>query len=244
MAIDVHRIARRLASLPETTMRAAVLCDTVCELEPADAAWLLDVLATAGRSGGPPFDVSLLAAVEMIHEEKIPYEIRRAIFEEAERGSLLACKELLLSDQDLKVSEDTRKPRALIPGQRPLTLGERKSLARSWDRTVLERLLGDPNPDVVGLLLDNPRLTESDVLRISSARRASGAVLRQILGHKRWKVRPRIRLSLLRNPKLPEATALRLVGLVDRATLRELRNDPLLPQSVRDAIARRLQPPA
>lgn len=225
-------------------MRAAVLCDTICELSPEDAAWLLDVLATAGRSGGPPFDISLLAAVEMIHEERIPYDIRRAIFEQAERGNLQACKELLLSDQDLQVDEETRRPRALIPGQRPLTLGERKSLARTWDRSVLERLLGDPSPDVVRLLLDNPRLTETDVLRISSARRASPAVLRLILGHKRWKVRPRIRLSLLRNPRLPQATALRLVGLVDAAALRELRNDPILPRAVRDAIARRLAPRA
>ena len=58
---DPRAIADRLAALPETTMRAAVLSEILERTSTADAAWLLDVLATSGRAGGPPFDLALLA---------------------------------------------------------------------------------------------------------------------------------------------------------------------------------------
>lgn len=221
-------------------MRVAALCEQLQSRDPESAAWLLDALATAGRAGGPPYDLSLLAAIELAGSERLPYEDRRAIFEAAERQGLESCKELLFSTNVDDQEDQHSAPRALIPGTRPLTLGERKSLARSWKRDVLERLIADPHVDVVDLLLRNPRLTEDDVLRIATARRASAAVLELILHNRRWNCRRRVRRALLRNPKLAEATALRLVGLLNRTELRELSGDHRLPASVGQAIRRRL----
>jgi hypothetical protein len=241
---DAHGVARRLAVLPEPAMRAAALGEQLLARDPASAAWLLDALATAGRAGGAPYDLSLLAAIELMSSDRLPYADRRAIYEAAERHNLEACKELLFSSQGEEPDETAAAPRPLVPGTRPLTLGERKSLARSWDRNVLERLLGDPHVDVVELLLRNSRLTESDVLRIATARRASAGVLELILRARRWNCRQRVRRALLRNPNLPEAAALRLVGLLNRSELRELGRDPKLPRRVREAIGRRSRVPS
>ena len=60
---------------------------------------------------------------------------------------------------------------------RPLTLGERKSLARRPDRAMLDRLLHDPHPDVIRRLLRNPRLTEDDVVRLAARRPGRPEVL-------------------------------------------------------------------
>ncbi len=237
---DAHAVARRLAVLPEPAMRVAALCEQLLAREPEDAAWLLDVLATAGRAGGPPYDVSLLAAIELAGQDRLPYPTRRAIYEAADRLKLESCKELLFTSASPQLDEDAAAPRPLTPGTRPLTLGERKSLARTWKREVLERLLVDPHVDVVELLLRNPRLTETDVLRIATARRASAAVLELVLHAERWNCRPRVRRALLRNPNLPEAAAVRLVGLLNRPELRELGRDHTLPLSVSTAIHRRL----
>jgi hypothetical protein len=237
---DAHVVARRLAVLPELAMRVAALCELLLAREPDEAAWLLDALATAGRAGGPPYDLSLLAAIELAGSDRLPYATRRAIYEAAERLNLESCRELLYSDDTAALAQDAAAPRALTPGTRPLTLGERKSLARTWKRDVLERLLVDPHVDVVELLLRNPRLTETDVLRIATARRASAAVLELVLHAKRWNCRPRVRRALLRNPNLPEAAAVRLVGLLNRTDLRELDRDHTLPDSVAQAIRRRL----
>lgn len=221
-------------------MRVAALCEQLMQREPEAAAWLLDALATSGRAGGPPYDLSLLAAIEMVGSERLPYEHRRAIFEAAERQGLESCKELLFSSRPEDGAPQAAAPRPLVPGTRPLTLGERKSLARSWKRDVLERLLVDPHIDVVDLLLRNPRLTEDDVLRIATARRASAAVLELILHNRRWSCRSRVRRALLHNPNLPEAHALRLVGLLNRSELRELACDHRMSSNVDVAVRRRL----
>jgi hypothetical protein len=240
---DAHTVARRLAVLPEAAMRVAALCEQLLARTPADAAWLLDALATAGRAGGPPYDVSLLAAIELAGGDRLPYDQRRAIYEAAERLGLESCRELLFSSASAELDELTAAPRPLVPGTRPLTLGERKSLARTWKRDVIERLLVDPHVDVVALLLRNPRLTETDVLRIATARRASAAVLELVLHHQRWNCRARVRRALLRNPNFPEAAAVRLVGLLNRPELRELARDHKLPASVASAIHRRMTVP-
>lgn len=240
-SVEPRRVALRLAALPERSMRAARLAQILEASSPDQAAWLLDALATAGRAGGPPFDVSLLAAVDLFGETRVSYANRRAIFEAAEAHGLHACMDLLRSPEQI-ADEQPAAPRPLVPGTRPLTLGERKSLARSWDRTVLERLLVDPHTDVVRQLLGNPHVTEDDILRIATARASSAAVLELVLRSRRFGTHPRLRRALVRNPKLPLATALRLVGLLNRQELREIARDPHLPPRLAAAVERRLRP--
>jgi hypothetical protein len=243
--VDIRQVALRLAALPERDMRVAKLAELVLATQPAEAAWLLDGLATAGRAGGPPFDVSLLAAVDLFGDDRLPYAQRRAIFEAAEAHGLAACMDLLWSPRALQALGEAQaaEPRPLVPGTRPLTLGERKSLARSWDRNVLQRLLEDPHMDVVRLLLGNPHVTEDDILRIATARHASAVVLGLVLGSRRFGTAPRVRRALVRNPKLPVDTALRLLGLLNRRELEEIARDPHLPPRLGAAVLRRLRPP-
>lgn len=243
MPLDARLVAQRLAVLPERAMRAARLCTIVVDASALDAAWLLDALATAGRAGGAPFDLSLLAAVDLASSDRLPYDSRRAIFEAATASGLESCKELLLTSHDLP-DAGAAKPRALVPGARPLTLGERKSLARSWRREVIERIVVDPSPDVVTLLLNNPHVTESDILRIATARRSSPAVLELVLKSRRWGVRSGIRRALAFNPKLALPLALRLLGLLSRQELQAMRHHPGLPEPLVAAIRRRMRPPS
>jgi hypothetical protein len=239
--MDARSVASKLAALPERDMRVARLREIVMCRSAEDAAWLLDALATAGRAGGPPFDLSLLAAVDLTSGDALPYAWRRAIFHAARSHRLHACEELLLTDPR-GADAGSAAPRPLVPGTRPLTLGERKSLARSWRRDVLERLLADPNAEVVALLLANPHVTQRDILSIATSRRSSPDVLNLVLGARRWGVDPRVRRALVRNPNLPTAMALRLVGLLNRTELEELARDPHLSERLAAALHRRLRP--
>lgn len=241
--LDPQAIARRLSVLPERTMRAARLAGWLEAAPPEEAAWLLDVFCTVGRAGGPPYFVALLAAVDAVLADRVTEATRRSIHAAASANGLEACKELLFIPPTT-VDAPPAAPRSLVPGTRPLTLGERKSLARSWRRDVLERLINDPSPDVVALLLANPHVTEDDVLRIATARRSTADVLRLLLRSPRWSASPRIRVSLVRNPRLPLPFALSLVGLLDATEARELAGDHLLPPALRAALARRIRPSA
>jgi hypothetical protein len=52
-----------------------------------------------------------------------------------------------------------------------------------------------------------------------------------------------VRRALVRNPRLPQATALRLLGLLNRRELEEIARDPHLPPRLAAAVRRRLRPP-
>ncbi len=103
---------------------------------------------------------------------------------------------------------------------RPLTLGERKSLARKPDRQMTERLLRDPHPDVIRQLLSNPKVIEDDVLSLASRRPCRSDVLREIARTPRWTHRPRVRVALVLNPDTPLEVSAPLVGLLMRQELR------------------------
>jgi hypothetical protein len=103
---------------------------------------------------------------------------------------------------------------------RPLTLGERKSLARRPDRDTIDKLLQDPHPDVIARLLKNPRLTEDDVVRLSARRPGRPDVLAEIARTPHWLHRSRVRLALMLNPDTPAELAALLSGLLVRQELR------------------------
>lgn len=116
---------------------------------------------------------------------------------------------------------------------RPVSLGERKSLARTRDRTLLLRVLRDPSPDVVKILLENPTLTETDILRLVSRRPVNDAVLREVFGCVRWAVQYRIRLALVKNPHTPLDIAVLLTATLRDRDAQVIFASPELDETVR-----------
>jgi hypothetical protein len=126
---------------------------------------------------------------------------------------------------------------------RPLALGERKSLARTHDRNLLARVLRDPHPDVIRVLLDNPAVVEADVVRLCARRPSRPQVLAEVFVHPRWVLRYRVRLSLALNPFTPEEITLQILPHLTPADLREVRISPQLSQRVRDACSQKNETP-
>jgi hypothetical protein len=123
--------------------------------------------------------------------------------------------------------------RPLKPTGRPLTLGERKALARTHDREQILLLIRDPHPAVVTILLDNPHVTEADIVRIASGRPAVPAALSILAAHPRWSVRHPVKRALVLNPSTPLADAIRIATTLRAQELRELAADPSLPDALR-----------
>jgi hypothetical protein len=105
---------------------------------------------------------------------------------------------------------------------RELTLGERRSLARRPDRRAFDKLLDDPHPMVIRLLLDNPKMTEDDVVRLATRRPARAELIQEIGRSPRWVRRARIRMAILLNPGSPPEVSMVLLGLCTRCELREV----------------------
>lgn len=115
-----------------------------------------------------------------------------------------------------------------------VTLGERKSFAKRLDRKMVERLLKDPTPDVIRILLLNPRLFESDVIALSARRPNFGPVLMEIFNSYRWKNNRRIRTALVRNPYCFPRLSIKLTYLLPRTELLQVRNDTEIHPIIRD----------
>jgi hypothetical protein len=94
-------------------------------------------------------------------------------------------------------------------------------------------LVRDPHPAVVAILLDNPHITESDVVRIAAARPAVPESLAQIAAHARWSLRHAVKRALVQNPSTPLADAIRIATTLRAQELAELAADHALPEPLR-----------
>jgi hypothetical protein len=223
-----ERFVRRLASVPETAMRRSLWREF---FESADDDVLLEavwrVVEGADRRAEAE-RVGFLALVEYLEELRgVDHAPRRRLYEAAKAARADPVMRLLLtSPRGLEADEsDIRQPPTRV-GQRELTLGERRALARKADHRTFDRLLHDPDPVVVQHLLQNPRLTEKEVLRIASRRPVAAATLKLVFEHPRWGHRPSVLRALVLNPFTPRDLAVRLLSVVDRETARDVARDP------------------
>jgi hypothetical protein len=126
---------------------------------------------------------------------------------------------------------------------RELTVGERRSLARAPTRRTFDKLLSDPHPLVIRQLLENPRLTEDDVVRIAARRPVRPEAVQAIARSERWLKRPRVRLAILLNPGSPPSVAMPLLAACTRSELLEIVHgvdtSKVLRATARELLARR-----
>jgi hypothetical protein len=108
------------------------------------------------------------------------------------------------------------------PFLKDLTLGHRKSLTKTSKMTVLRKLLKDQDPMVIRSLLLNPRLTESEVLKIASLRPTSPRILEEVFHNATWVARYRVKKALVCNPYSLPSIAVHLLKFLLLSDLREI----------------------
>lgn len=214
-------------------MQRAVLRETLEALTPAEAAVLCGELVRRGRDGAP-YDMAMLALTAVLDGNDLGYELHGEIYAEARRADDQALSRLLLSAQPPPPGTPARVP---IPGRPEITLGERKSLARGsrTSREVLDRLMRDPDPSVLELLVDNPRITEADAVRIAARRPTTAGAQRVLFACERFIARYQVKRALAFNPYTPSDLAARLVPLLTRTDVLELADDSKVSETVRSA---------
>ncbi len=208
----------------------------------ADLARALEDLCERAEQAEEPARLVLVALVDAIHRPEVSEAVQR-LREEAAAGGLLALERLVRQPVATSSSLPPR-PSTRLPDfgmGRPLTLGERKSLARKPDRHLLERLVADPHPDVIARLLVNPRLTEDDVVRLVSRRPGRPEILTEIARSARWGHSARVRMALVLHPDTPPDVSAPITGLLVRQELRYVATSTRVPASVRALCLERLR---
>jgi hypothetical protein len=219
-ATPFGELFQRLARLDEIDIRVAMICERLESLSDEDAVRLLDEAHRGASSGGADAQSVFLALGWALFEPRLGPR-RSGLGATARRAELHHIADFATPpSEDGAPIEDKRRVPDFGRG-RPLTLGERKSLARTHDRSLIQRVVRDPHSDVVRILLDNPSLTEEDVVRVCAARPNHPSVLQTVYRHRRWVVRYRPRNAIVRNPDTPLDTALLLAPLLRKGELEE-----------------------
>jgi hypothetical protein len=236
--VDVRRWVHLLASISDRALAVRFVRSELAEMEPHDAAALLSTLSAATDArDAQASDAMLLCSMALAQAPELRANIARAALV---LGDAMTARRLLGAPSGER-EEGVEGHNAALDARagRALSLGERKSLARGRDRQLLARVLRDPHPDVVRILLGNPYLTAVDVVRLCARRPCSPEVLREVFRSPRWMTRPEVRLALIKNPSLPIDLALSLVPHLRANEAREVGAAFDLPASLREASLRR-----
>jgi len=92
-----------------------------------------------------------------------------------------------------------------------LTLGEKKSLARKPDHIMIEKVMYEPNSNIITILLNNGRLLLKHVLFIATRRPNFPEILEVIFRHPKWSTNYEVRKALVANPYTMPSIAIVLV---------------------------------
>jgi len=125
----------------------------------------------------------------------------------------------------LREAETAAAPRAAA---RPATGAETAAKiqqALHGNKDERSRIVRDSNRMLHGYVLRNPGLGLDEVLAIAKMNTVAPDLLSAIAERKEWAQRPDIALALVRNPKTPTPTAVRLLDYVAPAELRRLAKD-------------------
>lgn len=217
---EVERLKRVLLSLPDLALRTGWLRDFLANSSEHDRATVLNALCEDNERAEPQAREAILV-VALLFASLGECDWVDQLRAQADARHLLSLSRLVRRAPPPSVRPSPEPP---VPdyGRRELTLGERKSLARSPNRKAFEKLLKDPHPLVIRQLLENPRLTEDDVVRLTARRPARPEVLQAIAQSSRWLSRPRVRLSMLFNPGSPPAVTMPLLAVCTRNELSEV----------------------
>ncbi len=112
--------------------------------------------------------------------------------------------------------------KSLLTRIKEMTVAERIKLALRGNREARMILVRDTNRMIPRFVMQNPRISDEEIIAIAKNRSADDDLLRAIADNREWTKNYQIRLALVTNPKAPLVIALRLLGALYESDVRRL----------------------
>lgn len=198
---------RRFRAIADRSLRRTVLRSCLEEADDGTLLGTIPRLEARAESGdaGCRWMITELALTPSVVLE-LPYDRLAELYVAATAAGQTLLARRFLHDRPRPDAPDAEDNPAL-----DRSAGERTALARTRNRLTIDRLVRDRDPRVIAVLLDNPVVTERDVIRIAATRPAPPEVLQLIAAHPRWPARYSIRKALAFNPYTPTTLARHLL---------------------------------
>jgi len=114
-----------------------------------------------------------------------------------------------------------------------LPLGQKITLARRGPARLAGSLVAEGHSQLLAVALDNPRLTEAQILKALAREKIPAAVPYAIAHHRKWSESYNVRLALVRHPLSPLASVLAYLPQLTVSDLRELASPGIVPEALR-----------
>ena len=122
-----------------------------------------------------------------------------------------------------------------------LALGQKITLARRGPARVAGALVADGHVQVLPIALNNPFLTEAQVLKALARDKVSTSVVQALARHPKWSQSYHVRLALVRHPAAPVSVVLGFLPLLTVSDLRELAAPGIVAENLRKYLQAEVQ---
>lgn len=111
------------------------------------------------------------------------------------------------------LKKDTKeKPKNLMMRVKELNVAGKIKLALEGNKEVRELLIKSTNKLVYTAALKNPRITDDEIIKLTTTKGTSEEILRQISKNREWMQNYQVKLTLITNPKTALGVSIRMLG--------------------------------
>ena len=128
--------------------------------------------------------------------------------------------------------------KTLLQRLKTMVVAERIKLALRGNRETRALLVRDGNRMVRRFVLQNPRITDDEIIALAKSRTIDDEMLREIADETQWTKNYQVRLALVTNPKTPLVIALRHMASIGDRDIRQLAKSKNVSQTIANAAKR------
>ncbi|HEX9049334.1 MAG TPA: hypothetical protein VF841_02265 [Anaeromyxobacter sp.] len=130
------------------------------------------------------------------------------------------------------LAEQEQKRQTITQRVMKMSVAEKIKLATLGNKEARTLLLRDSNKLVSMAAATSPRITDGEIIGLANSRTVSGDVLRYIYSNREFVRNYAIKISLVKNPKVPLPTALKMLFTLQEKDIKELARDRNVPQTI------------
>ena len=231
-------LTHKIGPIPELKSRTVILAKTLAKLNENQAVEVIRIILRRGARKIPRYQLALKSLKDI--PELVRHIGRRkmsGIYTLSRQRDYDDVARLFQEISPMRRADEHPEDVYIDRELQDVALGMKKTLGRLGNRDLVNRLLHDQDPTVIRQILDNPGLTEDQVVRIAAKRPTSDLVLREISRSAKWTTRYRVQRALIFNPYTPTDISVRFVPLLLRQDLVEIRRSNSLHVELRLAAA-------
>ncbi len=130
---------------------------------------------------------------------------------------------------DVKMAAD----HAIVSRLDSVSSGERFTLAKQASTRVAAALLTDPEERIIEAALNNPRLTEVEIVKALKHDVVPQSLIAEVCAHAKWSLRTEIQIEVLKSPHTPLAQAIMMADKLPHSKVEEVLRTSRMPENVR-----------